>query len=70
MYVYIQNCDNVTMYYYMHFTTLLHVMYYIFRLHVFLNVRPNVTDALLIRRTQWVLTYTGQPLAGDRKGNS
>ena len=28
----------------------------------------NVTEALLIRRTQWVLTYTGQPLAGDRKG--
>ena len=27
MYVCIQNYDNVTRYYYMHFTTLLHVIY-------------------------------------------
>ena len=30
--------DNVTMYCYMYFTTLLHVIYYVFLLHVFLNV--------------------------------
>ena len=35
IYIYfdLSNCDNVTMYYYIYFTTLLHVF-----LHVFLNV--------------------------------
>ena len=62
------NCNNLTMYYYMYFTTLLQVMYHIFSLHVFLNVWPNVTGALLPCHTQWVLSYTRQQLVGDRKG--
>ena len=37
-------------------------MYYTFSLHVFLNVWPNVTGALLLSCTQWVLTCRGQPL--------
>ena len=40
IYIYLDlpNCDNVTMSRYMYFTTLLHVIYYVFLLHVFLNV--------------------------------
>ena len=38
IYIDIPNDDNVTMYCYMYFTTLLHVIYYVFLLHVFLNV--------------------------------
>ena len=53
IYVYIQNFDNVTMYYYMHFTTLLYVLYYVFSMHVFLNLWPNITGALLLRLAQW-----------------
>ena len=30
VYAYSQNCDNVTMYYYMYFTTLLHVIYCVY----------------------------------------
>ena len=63
----IQNCDNVTMYYYMHFTTLVHVMYYVFSLHVSLNLWPNVTGALLLWLAQSVLTYTGQPLTVGKR---
>ena len=37
--------------------------YYVFSLHVFLHVWLNVTGALLLRPTQWVLTYRGQLLS-------
>ena len=64
-YIYMFTSRTVTMYPCIITCNLLRV----FSLHVFLNVWPNVTDALLIRCTQWMLTYTGQPLAGDHKGN-
>ena len=58
------------MYYYMYFTTLLHVMYYIVSLHVFLNLWLNVTGVLLFWLAQYVLTYTGQLVpAGKRESH-
>ena len=55
------------MYYYMYFITLIHVMYYVFSLHVFLNVWQNVTGVLLLRLAQSVLTYAGQPLTAGKQ---
>ena len=68
-----QNYDNVTMYYCMYVTTLLHVIttYFHYMYPDMYVTQLRITDALLICSTQWVLTYTGQArTAGKRVTNT
>ena len=68
MYVYSQNYDNVTMYYYMHFTTLLHVIYCMYFHYMYTNTYMTwlrITGVLLLRLSQSLFTYARQTVTAN-----
>ena len=59
MYVYSHNYDNITMYYYMHFTTLLYIIYCMYFHYIYPDMYITwlrITGVLLLRLSQWLLT--------------
>ena len=68
VYVYSQNYDNITMYYYVHFTALLHVIYCMYFHYMYLMYITwlRITGILLLRLSQSLLTDTDSRWANYR----
>ena len=69
MYVYSQNYDNITMYYYMRFTTLLYIIYCMYFHYIYPDMYITwlrMTGILLLRLSQSLLTDTDSRWANYR----